>query len=911
MSRKIMNRFRFAPISISLLAALASFEAKAQEQNPVPPSAQMPDPAAPGQTLPAPPAAEQAEAKDIKKAGAPDSKQIERITVTGSRIKQIELEGPKPMVTIQADEIKKSGATSVNDYLEKLTVASFGSASYGSGYGAPAGTQGFDIHGLGASNTLVLLNGKRLVRDPYLEIVDLSIIPTAAVERIEILTGTASAIYGTDAAAGVVNVITRKNYDGMAAGYSKVKSRYSGGGDHDQAYVLAGTSSDNSNNILTFQWDQDAPSRIGNRPWVQKKFRSIFGAPSGYYGTDSKFHPGGACEQGVKVSGGNQFCQYNYMDEWEYSPAVQKISILDDYTYNLNKSTRVGVRLFATKKTALTHSLQEPIDENSDGYMVSQAAITANHPELNTAAVPPNYMANTAKGGAPGVYVHGRLVGAPASRTATDQLTASGTASLTHDFDNGDQVEFSFSESRITRSHNWLNYWDNGRLSDAIWDGAYDVFATPAPGGLEAYRVDLNDRDTSIARSAEIDYTGSFDLGSRSFGYALGLSQIRESYLNQAPPNKTARLVQINPLADPAAGLIKGLGGGGGGGERKANAIFGEVKVPIVDTLEASVAARYDNYTDFGDSFNPAVGLSYRIGKEWFFRANYGTGLKAPSLRDVHDSPATYYTSATDHLKCNAATAANDADNIQKYCEFDASGTIIRGGNKDLNPETSQNWSAFIGFEPVAGYGLSLAYYSSKIDDGIGSVTAEQLTKLEANGKALPMGTKIIRDPVSGDITGFISPTTNLSTTKTSGIDTKAYAKEDFSFGTLSYRTDYAYVLNYQSQELPGGPFQKQLDIAGPRWKWNNTIGYGIGIHEVALSNQSQARVFKGVQSYGYIGSYNFWNLNYAVDVTKNVTINVGGENIFNNGINQDNSDNVFRGGGVGMSYYGKVDFRM
>ncbi|MBC7531313.1 MAG: TonB-dependent receptor [Oligoflexus sp.] len=910
MSRKIMNRFCFAPISISLLAALASFEAKAQEQNPVPPAAQMPDPAIPGQTLPAPPAAEQAEAKDIKKAGAPDSKQAERITVTGSRIKQIELEGPKPMVTIQAEEIKKSGATSVNDYLEKLTVASFGSASYGSGFGAAEGTQGFDIHGLGASNTLVLLNGKRLVRDPYLEIIDLSIIPTAAVERIEILTGTASAIYGTDAAAGVVNVITRKNYEGMAAGYGKVKSRYSGGGDHDQAYVVAGTSSDKSSNILTFQWDQDQPTYIGDRPWVQKNYRSIYGSPFGYYGADSKFHPGGACEEGSKTSAGNTFCQYNYMDDYQLGGAVQKISIMDDYTYNLTKNTKVGVRLFATKKTALTKGLKEPVDESDNGYMVSEAAINANHPELNTAAVVPQYMPNNLRGGANGVYVHGRLVGGPASRTATDQLTASGTTSLTHDFDNGDQIEASFSESRITRSHNWLNYFDNGRLGDAIWDGSYDVFANPAPGGLENYRVDLNDRDSSIARSFEVDYTGSFDFGSRNFGYALGISQIRESYLNQAPPNKIAKLLD-DPVVEKRQGVIKGLGGGGGSGERKANAVFGEIKVPIVDTFEASVAARYDDYTDFGDAFNPALGLSYRIGKEWFFRANYGTGFKAPSLRDIHDSPATYYTSATDYLKCNVATAANDADNVQKYCEFGVSGTIVSGGNKDLRPETSQNWSASMAFEPVAGYGLSLEYYASKIEDGIGSVTAEQLTKMEANGTALPPGTKVIRDQTSGDITGFLSPTTNLSTTKTSGIGTKAYAKEDFSFGTLSYRTDYAYVLNYEKQELPGGPFQKQLDIYGPRWRWNNTIGYGIGIHEVALSNQAQARTFKGVQSYGYIGAYNFWNLNYAVDVTKNVTINVGGENIFNNGINQDNSDNVFRGGGVGMSYYGKVDFRM
>jgi iron complex outermembrane receptor protein len=888
------SRYRFEPISISLLAALCavSFEIKAQDQQPDPATEQ---PTAPAQESPAPTSATPATKTEKKQDES--SKNRERITVTGSRIKQIELQGPKPVITIDSEEIKKSGATDVNDYLEKLTTASFGSASYGSGYGAPAGTQGYNIRGLGSSNTLVLLNGKRLVRDPYLEIIDLSIIPTAAVEKIEILTGTQSAIYGTDAAAGVVNIITRKDFDGMAFGYGKTKSHYTGGGDHDQAYVIAGSSSERTTNIITFQWDESANAGIGNRPWVDKTYRSIYGFPFSYYGTDNGFQTASECDQ-QRVLGRNTFCSYNYMDEWQLSAPVQKLSILDDFTYQVTDNTKVGVRLFATRKTATSRSLRESIDESSDGFMVSKAAIDANHPELNSKPVTPNWMPNDDRGGELGVYIHGRLVGAPGNSTKTEQLTTSGTATLTHDFNNGDQLEFSFSESRITRTHNWLNRWDEQRLSDAIWSGEYDVFSVPPAGGLENYRLDVADTNESIARSAELIYSGSFDVGSRNIGYAAGISQIRESYLNKASSNKVL-------------GMIKGLGGGGGSGERKANAIFGELKAPIVDTLEASVAARYDDYTDFGDAFNPAMGLQYRIGSEWFFRANYGTGFKAPSLRDVHDSTNTYYTSATDHLKCQQAQAAGNATDIQTYCEFAVSGTILSGGNPDLKPETSQNWNLFVGYEPVAGYGLSLEYYRSEIKDGIGSVSAEQLTKMEANGTPLPVGTAIERHPVTGDIVGFLSPTTNLSTIRTSGLDVRAYASEKFDFGTLSFRTDYAYVLNYESQELPGGPFQKQLEIYGPRWKWNNSFGYGIGIHDVTLSSRTRSRIFKDVQSYGYKGAYTRWDLNYGLDISNNAKINIGGDNIFRQLPNKDDSDSVFRGGGAETSYYAKVDFRI
>ncbi|RYZ57241.1 MAG: TonB-dependent receptor [Proteobacteria bacterium] len=800
------------------------------------------------------------------------------------------MQGPKPIVTVDAKEIEKSGATNVNEYLEKLTLASFGSASYGSAYGAAAGTQGFDLRGMGSGNTLVLLNGRRLVRDPSLEFIDLSIIPTAAVERIDILKGTASAIYGTDAAAGVVNIITRKEFDGMAFGYSKYKSKYSESGDHDQAYAIAGTSSDKSTNIITFQWDQSEPSKIGNRPWVDKNFRSIFGSPMSYLNADGDFQPVGPC-QFDKAAG--QYCGYNYMDEYEWSPSVQKISVLDDYTYNLSKNTKLGVRLFATKKSATTKGLRDVIDESSHAYLVSENALATLHPEITNAGI-------ETIGDQTGVRVHGRMVGANPPGSQTDQLTYSGSTSVTHEFDNGDSIDVSFSESRIERTHNWLNRFDDNRLRDAVYSGEYDVFAAVPQSNLDAYRLDVADRDMSIARSIEATYTGSFNVWNRDFGYAAGISQIRESYTNKAAPNKLA-------------GAVKDLGGGGGTGERKANAAYAEIKAPIVDTLEASVAARYDDYTDFGDTFNPALGLQYRIGKEWFFRANYGTGFKAPTLREVHDGPATYYDGAIDYTRCNAATTPED---VTKYCDNLASGTITAGGNTDLKPEESSTYSLFIGFEPVQGYGVNVEYFNSKIDDRIGSVSPDQLNQLQAEGRALPPGTGVTRDPVTGDIVSYTSPTANLSSLKTSGLDTSAYASQQFSFGTLSYKTNYSYLLKYESQDLPGGEFVQQLETAGaPRWRWNNTFGYAIGINDIALTSRSNGRYQKQNKARGYIGSFTSWDLNYGVEVTQAATINVGAENVFNQGYPLDESDSTFRGVGESLfqepTYYAKVDFRI
>ncbi|RYZ79254.1 MAG: TonB-dependent receptor [Proteobacteria bacterium] len=356
---------------------------------------------------------------------------------------------------------------------------------------------------------------------------------------------------------------------------------------------------------------------------------------------------------------------------------------------------------------------------------------------------------------------------------------------------------------------------------------------------------------------------------------------------------------------------MKGLGGGGGEGERKANAVYGELKIPIVSTLEGSVGGRWDDYTDFGDTVNSIAALQYRIGKEWFFRGNYGTGFKAPSLRDVHDSSATYFTSATDYKQCATATAAGNEALKNKYCGTAASGSIIQGGNPDLDPELSTNWGLFVGFEPVEGYGLSVEYFNSAIEDQIGSVTADDLTKLEANGKPFPTGTNVIRDPITGDIDSYVSPTTNLGSTKMDGIDTVGYAKQTFSFGTLSFRTNYNYLLRYLYNNLPGEAFESGLEKSGPRWKWNNTLGYSAGIHSVSIMSRSSGKIYKGVESYGMLGSYTRYELNYGVDIGDFASINVGGDNIFNQMSPPDDSDVITHGGGVTPTYYTKIDFRI
>lgn len=845
-------------------------------------------------TTPAPAATtEQSKEEKTKKA---TEKKTEKIQVTGSRIRQLDLEGPKPVITVDRKDLEKSGAVNLNEALNKMSIASFGSFEYGSNYGVPEGSQTIDLRGLGEGNTLILINGRRIVRDPSLEFVDLSIIPTAAVERVEIITGTASAVYGSDALSGVINIITRQQYEGTSFGYSKTKPRQPGG-DRDQMYVMAGTNSERSSNLITLQWDQSTEILAKDRYFNDTSFRSGRGTPISYQTTTKAFAPVGPCTMGSK---GNGFCGYDYWDkQYQAQGNWQKVSVLDDFSYQITDSTKFNLRVFGTQKTANSRSLPGVLDNAADGYTVSRDAINEFHPELITgAATDPLFGADD------GVLVHGRLPAA-VSGTKSQQTTFSAGTGVSHRFSNDSELEFNVNDSRTTRTHLWTNMLDDNKFRQAVYTGEYDVLSLEPTGDISLYELDVPDTFASTSRSFELNYNGSFELAGKTAGYSIGASHIRESYLNHASANK------LNEQ-------IKGLGGGGGEGSRKANAVYAELGVPIVSSLEANVAARFDDYTDFGSTVNPMVGLQYRFNKEFFVRVNGGTGFKAPTLRELHDDEARYYDSFTDYKLCNVATEAQNAGNITKYCKGDRSAILRQGGNTELDPQKSTSASFFFGYEPVVGTGLTLEYWNQQIKDVIKTVTSDELMTMEADGRALPVGTAINRDPVTGDVVEIVSPTTNLSTVKASGLTVNAYSSVPTSFGTFSYKTDYSYFLSYTQQKLPGGKFEQYLEEGGqPRWRWSNTFGYGIANNEIRLTSNSNARFQKGNKFYGFVGSYTNWDLNYSYVVNKTFDFELGGTNIFQQGYPKDDTDAISQGLPnsfyplIGPTYFGRLNFHI
>ena len=796
----------------------------------------------------------------------------EKIKILGSRIKKMDIEGPKSIIVMDAEAIQRTGATSINEALNTLTISSFGSAEFGSNYGSGDGIQSLSVHGLGSSNTLVLLNGKRLAKDPYLEIIDMSVIPIAAVEKVEILTGTASALYGSDALGGVVNIITKKDFVGFGhgGGYSMARM---GGGDVSDLFAVAGTTSSRFQNLTVLNWKHRESFLRKDRPWTDTKGRSTFGKVPSYRGVDGKFHLTKPCDGPVKKNNTGEFCEYNYWDIYEYQGTRDDISLINDFNYDATKKAKINFRVFASRSKSKTNGFPTSVDPDDPGYGIKASVFEERNPNLKVAP-------SIDKDGL--VPVKGRLLEDERSFTENDNLTLSASLGTTYEINNDLTLDVAVTDSRVTINTFWSDRYNNDLLRDAINNGDYDMFADTDKGDLDLYQTDAPMIQTSHTRSHDVILSGDAGL----FGYAAGISYITESF-------------EIDVAPQTEAQKTKNLGGGNGYGTREVNAAYAEVSVPFFDNkVEFDLAGRFDQYSDFGETFNPQLGVLYRPNNSLLFKTRYGTGFKAPSLGDINGEEARYYNNVFDYKNCNAARQSGNADDLEKYCEGNIGVETVGGGNKDLQPEQSRTYSFFAGYEPIAGTGLNLEYWNTIITDEISSPNNDEIMRLEAQGKDLPDGVIVERN-VDGDVTKIVTPTTNLSSTLASGIDSKVFWGKKFSFGRLGVVSEYSYFLSLKTKPLEDSPYEETIGKnENNRWRWNNTFSYGLGKHNWALKSLSNAGYEKNDPSQGDVGSYTQWDASWTYQHPWNGTIQLGGRNIFNQSYSLDETGGVAQGGG-------------
>lgn len=761
------------PLSSSLLIFGISLSAAAQEtQSKI-------------ENLAAPAAEKTTEATSQK-----DTQKIERVEVTGSHIRRVDVEGVSPVTTVTRKDIEKTGYNSVSDVLRDLSSSSFGSTREASGSNS-AGVAEVDLRGLGSSNTLVLLDGQRLPPDAISGAVDLNLIPMAAVERIDVLKDGASAIYGSDALGGVVNIITRKDFAGTQLNVSQLVPELKGG-QKQEVSIVNGQNFEKLNVVTVLQYRNNSTVYSRDRSWSDNGYSNI-GSPGSYQNTGGSWIADPNCPASQKVTTPDGvFCRFKYSDYSTELPGLDQLSLLSQANYEASSDLKIYGRMGATRKHVTWSYAPAP----------------------GTFTVPGSVADTLGSGGTP---LPGATAGQPLN--IRYRLTDLGTrdsdiVTNAYNFLVGGTLQLSKGwQLDLTTAHNivWTKdvgvsgYALTSDLTSAIQSGSFNPFGSGAArGSISNLKYMPVEESMSQLSSIEAKASGDIaELPAGPVGLAIGTTLTHMKYEDNFDDNS----VNNN---------VFGNAGSSGGGGRETQAAYTEFSIPVLKQLEMQVAARYDRYSDFGDTVNPKVGLLYHASKDLLVRGSVGTGFKAPLMQDLYAATSSGYPTFIDWVACNAERKAGGATPSCQPQQY----PVTSGGNKGLSEERAISYNLGVVYDPTPEWSLSTDGFVTQTKNVVGIDYSDAMLAASKGVNLANYGVIVSRDS-NGYITNIVSPLQNLSSQDVAGVDVSvAYKLAHYRFGT-----EHSHLLFFKEEGFPGAGKRDKLGESGrPQWR-NATSG--------------------------------------------------------------------------------------
>lgn len=785
--------------------------------------------------------------------------EVEKIQVTGSRIMRTDLEGSTPITTITAADIKLEGDFSVADALRSSSFNSFGSFSERSGSSAQSQAT-INLRGAGSSRTLVLLNGRRFPGSPTLggSSANLNAIPFAMVERIDIMTGGASSVYGSDAMAGVVNVVLKDEFEGLTVSAGIGQRSQDEGTTSSEFSIVGGISNDKGN--ITFAFDHQKREGISDgardytkasasdldgdgviQAYQETKGWSWFGAsvatpdfaevqPSPLCGALTEEYGSDTFREfaaDIDYGAGSAYCMYAFANVSFNTASLDRNTLYVNTNYELTED----IEFFG----------QAMFTENSSfGRYAPPAAPWENMKADN----PHNPF------GVDGAYGLWRWVGIGTRDGNVYDYNQDYTMGLRGDLDWGNAA--------------WEVYYHNN-VADNKSVGEYYL----SIGGLaynEANDIDLGSEEgvanlqatTLQQSSAGLDqiFAGmSFDM----FKFAGGdiAHYIGAEYMD----------FTYGDIYDgqSAAGLIGGSAGNSASGARDVFAVFYETAMPITDQFELNIAIRYDDYSDVGDNVAPSVSIRYEPIDSLVLRASYSESFRAPGLDDLNAATTFSAESATDLFIDPSNTVSRQVN------------TYI-SSNKDLTPETSEYYNLGLAYDITENIGVSVDYYNLSIDNVIQQKTVDDLIFDEAAGliTALPQGSDTSAETfylIRAETGALLEAGTGLFNGigfEVEGIDFAVNGLLETGFGDFRVNSTTSFVLAYK-QEV-AGIIQDTVSWAGqPEFKNVTTFSWMMDEHSASWNlsytdSTSETETPTGIQS-GRLDSWLIHNVTYGYNM--------------------------------------------
>jgi iron complex outermembrane recepter protein len=739
----------------------------------------------------------------------------ERIEVTGSRIKRAAAEGALPIITVTREELEASGQATVAEFIRQVPVFTGGNFRPQSGSSAQAFSEA-NLRGLGGRRTLVLMDGRRIAKSPIVgDSVDMNSIPMAAVERIEILTDGASAVYGSDAIGGVINIIMRKDFQGVALMYGETKPDVKGG-DRTEASVILGMSGEKgrfmigaskASRDIIFVRDYPWGAATGASSYSNNYFRSPgFGSGGGFIAAV----PGGCTGPGFYTT---NRCRYDFNLVAADEAALDTSALFGRGDIKINDDWGAYISTSLSKVESFGRYAPVPGDVQIDPGSPAHPW----HPNFPTAGLG----LRTNVGANETIFLaHRFAAGGNRDTTTTTNLADVQLGFTGKLFDVDVEVGARRSNSTYVEIGRGFVIETLARL--AIAEGRYSVFAPFAatPTALQSFTA-------TVGRDGKFDTTEVFanatvDLFKMSGGTArlfAGVEQRKEVYADI-----------YDSLSE--AGVVLGSAGNSASGTRKVSAVSAEMVVPILKELEATVAARYEKYSDYGDDFSPKVSFRYQPIKELVLRASAGKGFSAPTLPQLTQKPAFSASDAVDLRHCIADGGFTAAECKDDKPTFQINGLSI--ANPALTSEKSTQFAIGAAWDVTSDITFKADYWSTKIDGVIAAISAQDIIDRD-NGddpRKIPAGLSIRRDPVTGSILQIIFGSTNEGVLKKSGIDAAINVGYSLGeYGKLRHDLAWSHILKSSTDGVDTNGF-----FGEPKDRASLATKYSIGPFDATWS---------------------------------------------------------------------------
>ncbi|MES2106001.1 MAG: TonB-dependent receptor [Pseudomonadota bacterium] len=775
----------------------------------------------------------------------------QRVEITGSNIKRTEKEGTVAIQTITAQDIKNSGATTVLD-LMRATVPGMGTGGYNdtpNQNGFSKGVATADLRNLGSTSTLILLNGRRMTPSAFANpnngqstLYDLNSIPVSALEKIEVLKDGASAVYGSDAIGGVINFITKRDYQGGEItgtaganddgrfGRQNVNG-FVGFGDFNKDGYNVFFTADISKRQAVYSKDgvndieQNLYGAINNRlsPFNGSTLAnaasnsSISGSPvfyreskpgSGSFPLNSSAVITTNCPTSQQVLGttanaanaafiNRTFCAFSLDSYQQVQGKTQDISTLSRGEIKITEDISGFAEAAFTKSDRwyvgppITTSGRAPVTNFTATGLAKpfQAILPIGHPD------------NPFPDARAAVAIRFVNTDGNSEETTKNYRVVAGFKGVTKGID---------WETAVLWNRSNVDTTTDGRLYLPVLRQMTDQNRSLAAtmGDPNLYR---NITDSGRAEIMQWDGKASTEfgqLGGGAIGVAAGVEFRKEK-------------IGIDPDPDKVAGNIYGFSNTLIDAQRNVGSGFIEIRTPFTKNFEMDFAGRADKYKGIKTNFVPKVGAKWTVSDSVAFRSTYSEGFRAPALSQITPGGAQFFLSnLQDQVRCPAGDAPAPGGDPTD-CAKSASGT--GGANPNLKPETSKSYTFGVILSPTKNFDVALDWYKVRKEGEVILSDAQFIIDHEAThpGSVLRDQNQAnwLRDasgnliPNSGPILAVQEPWINQGATETSGLDIDLKYRSNLGeYGTLTTGLSGTYIFTYKRAENLGDP---EANVAG------------------------------------------------------------------------------------------------